>query len=60
MLLSRVSQMALKLTGRGNALGQTMHTARLAMPQGVQPLPSVQAGGRYQFVYQVHCVLAFA
>ena len=45
MLLSRVSQMALKLTGRGNALVQTMHTARLAMPQGVQSLPSV-AGRR--------------
>ena len=45
MLLSRVSQMALKLTGRGNALVQTMHNARLAMPQGVQALPSV-AGGR--------------
>lgn len=45
MLLSRVSQMALKLTGRGNALVQTMHNAKLAMPQGVQALPSV-AGRR--------------
>lgn len=45
MLLSRVSQMALKLTGRGDALVQTMHTARLAMPQGVQSLPTV-AGRR--------------
>ncbi|DBB04598.1 TPA: hypothetical protein ACH3X1_012672 [Trebouxia sp. C0004] len=45
MLLSRVSQMALKLTGRGNALVHTMHNARLAMPQQVQTLPSV-AGRR--------------
>lgn len=37
--------MALKLTGRGNALVQTMHNAKLAMPQGVQALPSV-AGRR--------------
>ncbi|KAA6416995.1 MAG: alcohol dehydrogenase class-3-like [Trebouxia sp. A1-2] len=45
MLSSRVSQLALKLTGRGNALVQTMHTARLATLQGVQALPSV-AGRR--------------